>query len=1495
MTRIDQYLNNLSKHQILNTAHESDEVIEVEIIVPVYNGFDALVKCLDALLRYTDQYQFITLLNDASTDHRVNEYLSTLAVHDQVTVINRKQNLGYLQNVNQYLTTVDHHVLLLNADTQVTDGWLAAMLCVARDEKVGAVCPLSNNATILTLPTQDPTQIEHLTALKGMWYPIPTAVGFCLLIKQAVLQQLGGFDPFYDPGYGEECDYSMLIRQAGWQVACAPAAYVKHQGSQSFRATATDLQTQHQKLLDLRWPLYSGEVEAFHTKNPTHLIQHWLAAKNTRQSKVLHVVHGIDNKGGVELFTHELIAQFSNELQHTIIMPPRNKKFLNESPVDEQLKIIEIPVGLNQPEHIIFNLPADLYQTSMDQFFHQLLLLGNFQMVHFHSLVGVGSQIWPLICQQLDIPYFFFVHDHSGLCQIFSLSTTNNKQEVFCGNNQSDETSEQCLKCLSKKTQKTRLTTQSFLQIRKKIWHKTLTGAEKIQFASHYLRNAYLKIFPEISEHSQVFSPCYYPSQVARLKPLNPGKLRLAFLGQFGVLKGAQLFIDLYHRLNNPAIGWQIIGGVDPKYKDQLDHTNITITGSYDKDNLGKLLKDVDLVVFTAQIPETYSITLTEAWIHGVPVVAPDLGAYGQRITEGVNGFLYQNNNLASLVNAIENFIKKQQQNDAIRSIEFVQDNENLTAVLERQYHQSITTKQSRTWVKPGGLELSLLPPPRSNAYQSMQMWIEAPQTLEAGADWLTPPSGCPVLLLGTIDELFLKSQNNIKTHLQSPKFIDAKDLAHTDADTVLIIEAGAHINENIGNWMSSFTATNAKLGLADFALHNQTQQIYAPQFQAGFSWTNFDAGHQIVGCLLLKKSAWKADLLQQTLQQPQPLRQLVRKAHQTNQVSYFPHFSHTILDQLWVKKWKSAPQKKQVKSKPYKLLILLASQLPKSQIKGVVKLISQQNTVINGLTDVIHLDVENQQDETPTIDEKAYTHFMLLHDNVRMSNDDCIEKLITSLQDSELDAISMPAATEGNRNHLLAKKYGSDLHFHGIGRIRDIRFDWPGSATEHELLDDDMMLFSQAAWQTVRSEILTPNGFYQALRCSQALQQAGFKIGISNDPGWHKHGIPYLQFTQSKTTLASERMDIIDASLHQPTHSNYSPALSCTYPCNLDLVHVVFKTPKTLPRVVAYAQDDWASGFYRVKSPLNVLAAENKISVQFMSTKHRHWVPSPHELARLQPDALLLHGFYADKQLKALHQYHKQLNIHTIISLDDLLTQIPDYSPMTNKVPDDVGTRIKLACSLADTLLVSSDVLATQCKNWHRNIKVIPNRLSKTLWPQVQNAIPTEKKLRIGWAGAGQHQADLLWIKPLVEQTHHQFDWVFFGDHPEGIDLNMIEFHSPVNLLHYPAKLQQLGLNLAIAPLVDNAFNAAKSALKLLEYGALGIPVLASDLPCYQNSPADLLPNQPKLWKDQLEAYDNDRQLLYDNGQTMRAWVSDHHWLEDHTAQWLELLQIDE
>ena len=99
----------------------------------------------------------------------------------------------------------------------------------------------------------------------------------------------------------------------------------------------------------------------------------------------------------------------------------------------------------------------------------------------------------------------------------------------------------------------------------------------------------------------------------------------------------------------------------------------------------------------------------------------------------------------------------------------------------------------------------------------------------------------------------------------------------------------------------------------------------------------------------------------------------------------------------------------------------------------------------------------------------------------------------------------------------------------------------------------------------------------------------------------------------------------------------------------------------------------------------------------------------------------------------------------------------------------------------------------------------------------------------------------------------------------------------------------------LALAPVEQNLFNECKSNLRLLEYGACGVPVICSDVRCYQGDglPVMRVKNRFRDWVEAIRAHINDLDAAAKAGDELRAsvlngWMLEGENLEAWRRAWL-------
>jgi GT2 family glycosyltransferase len=255
------------------------ETAVTAIVVPVFNAAREVERCLSALARHVRRETPVVVIDDASTDPRVQSVLEQVPSH-WFRVCN-ETNLGFVATANLGMALVgDADVILLNADTEVTEGWLEAIeRCAASDETIASITPLTNNGEIASIP--EFCKANPWPEQAALWaracresgppiYPeVPTGVGFCMYLRRACLDRIGEFDEqAFGRGYGEENDWCMRAIHAGWRHVLCDDAFVAHQGGASFGPLGLAPGGEAMETLLNRYPDYMERVSAFIEADP---------------------------------------------------------------------------------------------------------------------------------------------------------------------------------------------------------------------------------------------------------------------------------------------------------------------------------------------------------------------------------------------------------------------------------------------------------------------------------------------------------------------------------------------------------------------------------------------------------------------------------------------------------------------------------------------------------------------------------------------------------------------------------------------------------------------------------------------------------------------------------------------------------------------------------------------------------------------------------------------------------------------------------------------------------------------------------------------------------------------------------------------------------------------------------------------------------------------------------------------------------------------------
>jgi len=325
----------------------------------------------------------------------------------------------------------------------------------------------------------------------------------------------------------------------------------------------------------------------------------------------------------------------------------------------------------------------------------------------------------------------------------------------------------------------------------------------------------------------------------------------------------------------------------------------------------------------------------------------------------------------------------------------------------------------------------------------------------------------------------------------------------------------------------------------------------------------------------------------------------------------------------------------------------------------------------------------------------------------------------------------------------------------------------------------------------------------------------------------------------------------------------------------------------RPLPVIQALPGDTWGCGHYRLIQPFQAMQGALLIDGA------QQWrYLQPVNQGRVQADSVVVQRQISEAQLEALRALKRYSSPFLVYDLDDLLGNLPLKSVHREHFqPSQVSRALRQALSIADRLTVSTEPLAEAMRGFNPDIRVVPNRLPVHWWGHLQGGRRPGRP-RVGWAGGTSHTGDLQLVVDVMRALAGEVDWVFLGMSPPGAPPH--EFHPGLEIEAFPAKLASLDLDLAIAPLELNHFNQCKSNLRLLELGACGFPIVATNIEPYRcGLPVTLVRNKYKDWLDAIREHLADLNAAQALGAELRACIHRDWMLEGENllawrAAWL-------
>jgi Glycosyl transferases group 1 len=310
-------------------------------------------------------------------------------------------------------------------------------------------------------------------------------------------------------------------------------------------------------------------------------------------------------------------------------------------------------------------------------------------------------------------------------------------------------------------------------------------------------------------------------------------------------------------------------------------------------------------------------------------------------------------------------------------------------------------------------------------------------------------------------------------------------------------------------------------------------------------------------------------------------------------------------------------------------------------------------------------------------------------------------------------------------------------------------------------------------------------------------------------------------------------------------------------------------ESPSRILTVVGLPANNDGSGYHRFYQPFEQLRRRGR---------HLYMIPSPGagqppppSKEELEDVDVLAAQRPAGAQGQQLWDRIEGWTVR-VLEIDDDLTCV-DPSGLAHLADERIAASVRHTVTRSEMVTVSTPYLAEKFGKLNPNIVVLPNFIHADLLSRQR---PRRDTVTVGYQGGASHLVDMCAVQePLTR---------FFADHPQ-IDMHFIgPDWSPMikhDCLWTPWATDiwdyynAVDFDIGLAPLADIEFNRSKSHLKALDYAAMGIPVIASDMEPYRDFIRDgetgYLVSTPDEWYQRLRELTSDAAMREEMGAKAR------------------------
>lgn len=634
----------------------------IDIIIPVFNGFDYVKALFKSLEKGTTAPCRYIVIDDASTDKNIWTWLQDWKLKhpnwDMILLRNVK-NRGFVGTVNKGVSHSRGNFVILNTDTEVPLGWLERLMYpIIYGEKVASVTPFTNSGTIFSFPKtlQDndllgDLSVQGIDAVFQKMHlgdiEVPTGMGFCMAFNRKVVEKMGMFDEkAFGKGYGEENDWCLRAKKKGYRNVVATNLFVYHKHGVSFLGTEKKhlLEKNIQKL-NQKHPGYDCLVQDFIGRDPLRIYREISligvgSMATGSEGQELIIDHELG--GGANLYTEEYVQGRALQGKGTFIFS-----------FDFGKKEYHLRYRWNEYEVLFVLDDMTLLEEIVERYNISSIRVN--QLVSFPHPLGMLQYILHLR-KKKKLTVIHLLHDYFALCPSYTLL---NEQQFYCYVPKDLRVCEQCL-LLNKGTFRTFVSDKD-IQLWRKEWGHFLQNVDEIVCFSFASRDIVLRAYPKL--HRVIVKPHivdYLEEKKLQIrKKSKKDPLVIGILGGINKDKGSEIIKKMVQIVDKEKKNIKIV--VIGPLVENIKGNCLLVHGKFKRDEIPLLTKryEVDVFFIPSIWPETFSYTAEEVMQMNFPLAVFDLGAPAERAKKYKKGIIIKDINAQKVLDLIARYVGK--------------------------------------------------------------------------------------------------------------------------------------------------------------------------------------------------------------------------------------------------------------------------------------------------------------------------------------------------------------------------------------------------------------------------------------------------------------------------------------------------------------------------------------------------------------------------------------------------------------------------------------------------------------------------------------------------------------------------------------------------------------------------------------------------------------------------------------------------------------------